>query len=47
VNPLAAKEYGDLKERHDFLYDQMADVESSRQELRKDQAMRFGSAVTS
>jgi chromosome segregation protein len=35
VNPLAAKEYGDLKERHDFLYDQMADVESSRQELRK------------
>jgi chromosome segregation protein len=35
VNPLAAKEYGELKERHDFLSDQMADVESSRSELRK------------
>ncbi|MEX1038583.1 MAG: chromosome segregation protein SMC [Acidimicrobiia bacterium] len=35
VNPLAAKEYGELKERHDFLSDQMADVESSRAELRK------------
>ncbi len=35
VNPLAATEFGDLEERHDFLADQMADVESSRQELRK------------
>ncbi len=35
VNPLAAVEYNDLKERHDFLADQMADVESSRAELRK------------
>lgn len=35
VNPLAASEYSDLEERHDFLADQMADVESSRQELRK------------
>ncbi len=35
VNPLAAREYADLKERHDFLSDQMADVESSRHELRK------------
>jgi len=35
VNPLAAREYGELKERHDFLSDQMADVESSRSELRK------------
>ncbi|MEX1092562.1 MAG: AAA family ATPase, partial [Acidimicrobiia bacterium] len=35
VNPLAAREYGELKERHDFLSDQMADIESSRSELRK------------
>lgn len=35
VNPLAAAEYSELKERHDFMTDQMADVESSRHELRK------------
>ncbi|MDH3462346.1 MAG: AAA family ATPase, partial [Acidimicrobiia bacterium] len=35
VNPLAASEYAELEERHNFLADQMADVESSRQELRK------------
>ncbi len=35
INPLAAAEYADLDERHTFLYDQMADVESSRSELRK------------
>ena len=35
VNPLAADEYSELKERHDFLSDQMSDVESSRAELRK------------
>lgn len=35
INPLAAKEYRDLEERHDFLADQMADVENSRSELRK------------
>lgn len=35
VNPLAAKEFSDLEERHDFLADQMADIESSRRELRK------------
>ena len=35
INPLAAQEYRDLEERHDFLSEQMADVESSRAELRK------------
>jgi len=35
INPLAAKEYRDLEERHDFLSEQMADVESSRSDLRK------------
>ena len=35
INPLAAEEYRELEERHDFLAAQMADVESSRAELRK------------
>ena len=35
INPLAAQEYRDLEKRHTFLADQMADVESSRSELRK------------
>lgn len=35
INPLAADEYSELVERHDFLTDQMSDVESSRGELRK------------
>jgi chromosome segregation protein len=35
INPLAAAEYRDLEERHTFLSEQMADVESSRSELRK------------
>lgn len=35
INPLAAEEFRELAERHDFLSDQMADVESSRAELRK------------
>jgi chromosome segregation protein len=35
INPLAAQEYHDLEERHTFLSEQMADVESSRSELRK------------
>lgn len=35
VNPLAAAEFADLEERHNFLSEQMADVESSRKELRK------------
>jgi len=35
INPLAADELGELEERHTFLSDQMADVESSRAELRK------------
>lgn len=35
INPLAAQEYRNLEERHDFLSEQMADVESSRAELRK------------
>ncbi len=35
INPLAASEYAELEERHTFLADQMADVESSREELRK------------
>jgi chromosome segregation protein len=53
VNPLAAKEYNELKERHDFLSDQMADVESSRAELRKvitaldeEIELRFNTAFT-
>jgi chromosome segregation protein len=35
INPLAAKEYRELEERHTFLSEQMADVENSRAELRK------------
>jgi chromosome segregation protein len=35
INPLAAKEYRGLEERHTFLSEQMADVERSRAELRK------------
>jgi chromosome segregation protein len=35
INPLAAQEFKALEERHDFLSAQMADVESSRAELRK------------
>jgi chromosome segregation protein len=35
VNPLAAEEYRQLTERHDFMAAQLADLESSRQELRK------------
>ena len=35
INPLAAAEYAELDERHTFLSDQLADVESSRSELRK------------
>lgn len=35
INPLAAEEYRSLEERHTFLSEQMADVESSRAELRK------------
>jgi len=35
INPLAAKEYEGLEERHTFLSEQMADVESSRTALRK------------
>ncbi len=35
INPLAAKEYRELEERHDFLAAQKADVEESRAELRK------------
>jgi chromosome segregation protein len=35
INPLAAREYRELEERHTFLSEQMADVESSRAELRK------------
>jgi chromosome segregation protein len=35
INPLAAQEYRDLEARHSFLSEQMADVESSRAELRK------------
>ncbi len=35
INPLAAQEYRQLEERHDFLADQLADVEASRSELRK------------
>lgn len=35
INPLAAEEFRALEERHVFLSEQMADVESSRRELRK------------
>jgi len=35
VNPLAAKEYEELSERHSFLNGQLLDLESSRNELRK------------
>jgi chromosome segregation protein len=35
INPLAAAEFAELDERHTFLADQLADVESSRSELRK------------
>ena len=35
INPLAAAEYAELEERHTFLADQLADIESSRAELRK------------
>ena len=35
INPLAAAEYRELEERHDFLATQKADVEESRAELRK------------
>ena len=35
INPLAAEEYKELEERHGFLSEQMADIESSRAELRK------------
>lgn len=35
INPLAATEFHDLEERHDFLSAQMVDVETSRDELRK------------
>ncbi len=35
INPLAADEYRELSERHEFITAQVADVESSRTELRK------------
>jgi chromosome segregation protein len=35
INPLAAEEYRDMSERHSFLTGQLADIESSRAELRK------------
>ncbi|MGD2101423.1 MAG: chromosome segregation protein SMC [Acidimicrobiia bacterium] len=35
INPLAAREYAELAERHEFLSTQMEDVMSSRAELRK------------
>jgi chromosome segregation protein len=35
INPLASVEFAELDERHTFLTDQLADVESSRAELRK------------
>lgn len=35
INPLASREFAELDERHTFLVDQLADVESSRSELRK------------
>ena len=35
INPLAAAEYAEMSERHAFLSEQLADIESSRAELRK------------
>ena len=35
INPLAAAEFRDLEERHEFLSAQMEDIEESRRELRK------------
>ena len=35
INPLAADEYRDLSERHDFLEAQLEDLEQSRSDLRK------------
>ncbi len=35
INPLAGAEFAEMSERHDFLNEQLADVESSRAELRK------------
>jgi chromosome segregation protein len=35
VNPLAAQEYAEMEERHSFLADQLADLESSRNEVRR------------
>ncbi|MDH3539495.1 MAG: chromosome segregation protein SMC [Acidimicrobiia bacterium] len=35
INPLAAVEYRDLSERHDFLEGQLEDLEQSRSDLRK------------
>lgn len=35
INPLAAEEYRELDERHTHISDQLADLESSRSELRK------------
>ena len=35
VNPLAASEYNELNERHEFLTAQLDDLEESRGELRK------------
>jgi chromosome segregation protein len=35
VNPLAAEEYAELSARHDFLSEQLADLESSRSELKR------------
>ena len=53
INPLAAAEYRELEERHTFLSDQMADVESSRTDLRKviaaletEMGLRFQSAFS-
>ncbi len=35
INPLAAAEFAELEERHEFLRDQLSDLEKSRDELRK------------
>ncbi|MDH4308025.1 MAG: chromosome segregation protein SMC [Acidimicrobiia bacterium] len=35
INPLAATEYQELSERHTFMTDQLSDLETSRDELRK------------
>jgi chromosome segregation protein len=35
INPLAGQEYAELSERHTFMSDQLADLERSRDELRK------------